>query len=72
MSVSSRAVIRMGPVAKTRNSTLTLQEHQTFLTLTRKKLRFENKFEDARPLTSGDRQSLVRLEPLVRAEQVGD
>lgn len=71
MSVSSRAVIRMGPVAKTRNSTLTLKEHQTFLTLARKKQRFENKLEDARPLTADERQSLLRLEPLVRAEQVG-
>ena len=71
MSVGSRAVIRMGPVAKTRNSTLTLKEHQTFLTLAKKKLRFENKLEDARPLTADERQNLLRLEPLVRAEQVG-
>lgn len=63
-------LIKLGPVAKLRNSSLTLQEHQTYQTLARKADRAEKGYADARPLTGEERQTLERLDPLVRAEQV--
>lgn len=62
-------VIKLGPVAKLRNSALSLAEHRTFQALARKQQRFEAGAADARPLTAQERQTLAGLEPLVRAEQ---
>eukprot|EP00624_Nannochloropsis_granulata_P005562 evm.model.NODE_39607_length_6196_cov_17.542286.3 len=63
-------LIKLGPVAKLRNSSLTLQEHRTFQTLSRKQFRFDQQLDmDARPLTADERQTLEKLAPLVRAEQ---
>lgn len=63
-------LIKLDPVAKLRNSSLTLQEHRTFQAVSHKLLRFEHQLDpDARPLTAEERQALDRLDPLVRAEQ---
>jgi hypothetical protein len=62
-------VIKLGPVAKLRNSSLSLADHRTYQALSRKQQRFEAGADDARPLTAQERQALAGLEPLVRAEQ---
>ncbi|KAM3572862.1 hypothetical protein VYU27_005165 [Nannochloropsis oceanica] len=63
-------LIKLGPVAKLRNSSLTLQEHKTFQALSRKQFRYDQQLDmDARPLTAEERQTLEKLAPLVRAEQ---
>ncbi len=67
--VAMGRVMKLGPVAKLRNSSLSLADHRAFQALLRKQQRFEAGAGDARPLTAQERQALAGLEPLVRAER---